>query len=84
MKPTLGRIVLYRRHGSPNGQHAAEDSPAVITRVYPEASDVGRDKCVDLCVMNPSGLYFDQRTPYDTGGDGADPKPGHWRWLPRV
>jgi hypothetical protein len=76
-RPSVGRIVLYQRHGSPNGQHKSEPSPAIITRVLDGALN-GIDK-VDLCVFNPSGLYFDQGTPFDPSGG-----PGTWRWPPRV
>lgn len=80
-KPSVGRIVLYQRHGSPNGQHKSEPSPAIVTRVYEVPSTPGGDTryAVDLCVFNPNGLYFDPGTPYDP--DGA---PGTWRWPPRI
>ena len=26
-KPSIGRIVHYQRHGSPNGEHKSEPSP---------------------------------------------------------
>lgn len=83
MKPTIGRIVFYQRHGSPNGQHKAEPSPAVITAVSQDGEHV------DLCVLNPSGIYFDRNTCHDPKDD---PKvetdgtwtAGTWRWPPRV
>jgi hypothetical protein len=83
-KPSIGRIVLYQRHGSPNGQHKSEPSPAVITAVRGDIGDEGSvgpglDGYVDLFVMNPNGVYFDRATKYDP--DGA---PGTWRWPPRV
>ncbi len=82
MKPTIGRIVLYQRHGSPNGQHKAEPSPAIVTGTH-------EDDCVDLCVFNPTGLYFDQSVRHDPSDDPkaeTDGKwaPGCWRWPPRV
>lgn len=84
MKPTIGRIVFYQRHGSPNGQHKAEPSPAIVTRVVD--AEYGT---VDLCVLNPTGIYFDRGTEHDPKDD---PKaetdgtwtPGTWRWPPRV
>lgn len=72
-KPSIGRIVLYQRHGSPNGQHKAEPSPAVVTKVHDDG-----ETCT-LFVMNPNGLYFDAATKHDEGG-----APGTWRWPPRV
>ena len=73
MIPTIGRIVLYQRHGSPNGQHKSEPSPAVVTQV-------NEDGTVSLFVMNPNGVYFNHNTKQDEHGAG----PGTWRWPPRV
>jgi hypothetical protein len=70
--PTIGRTVLYQRHGSPNGQHKAEPSPAVVTQV-------NDDGTVSLFVMNPNGVYFNHATKYDESAG-----PGTWRWPPRV
>jgi hypothetical protein len=79
MTPTIGRIVFYQRHGSPNGQHKAEPSPAIITRVH-------GDGMVDLCVLNPTGIYFDQKTKHDLldQPNATEFTPGTWRWPPRV
>lgn len=71
-KPSVGRIVHYQSHGSPNGQHKSEPRAAIITRVH-------NDTCVDLCVVNPNGMYFDSSTCFD-----AEAGPGTWRWPPRV
>lgn len=77
-KPSIGRIVHYQRHGSPNGDHKSEPSPAVITHVHTtETGAITME--VALFVMNPTGTYFQTITPYS-----AEPKPGHWSWLPRI
>lgn len=68
--PSIGRIVHYQRHGSPNGQHKSEPSPAIITKVV--NADAG---IVGLAVFNPNGLYFNEWVEY-----GADAAPGTWRW----
>lgn len=84
-KPSIGRVVWYQRHGSPNGQHKSEPSPAIITAVHEDMSEAERlagtfpTHRVDLCVFNPNGMYFDKATRYD-----ADGAPGTWRWPPRV
>lgn len=70
-KPSVGRIVWYQRHGSPDGTHKPEVSPAVITKVH--SNDL-----VSLFVMNPNGLYFDQCY------YSEDPKGGTWRWPDTV
>lgn len=68
--PTVGRMVLYTRYGSPGGEHKPEVSPAVIAKVNDEVTG----QC-QLFIMNPNGLYFND-TPYS-----AEPKPGHWHWM---
>lgn len=68
-EPSIGRIVHYQRYGTPNGEHKAEPSPAIITQVLDKESG----ECM-LFVMNPSGVYFN-KTPYS-----PEPKPGHWSW----
>lgn len=83
-RPTVGRIVHYQSHGSPNGQHASLPRAAVITEVHekplaegqtiPEVSFV-----VGLCVLNPTGQYFDRMVPFS-----PTPMPGFWSWPPRV
>lgn len=80
--PSVGRIVHYQSHGSPNGQHKSEPRAVVITRVYeaPEGSiDAPTSMLVDLCVLNPTGMYFDQKTPF-----AETPTAGHWSWPPRI
>jgi hypothetical protein len=71
-QPTIGRMVHYQKYGTPGGEHKAEPSPAVITKVLDDAG-----KCA-LFVMNPNGCYFNE-TPYSD-----EPKPGHWNWPPRI
>ena len=69
--PSIGRIVHYQRHGSPDGTHKPEPSPAIITKVHANGT-------CSLTVFNPTGMYFNE-TPYS-----EEPAPGHWSWPPRV
>lgn len=69
-KPSIGRIVHYKAHGSPNGQHLSEPRAAMVTKVH-------NDTCVDLCVFNPSGLFFNQSCIFGEG-------PGQWSWPTRI
>lgn len=78
-KPSVGRVVHYQSHGSPNGQHKSEPRAAIITRTYPDTAFPSDPVTVDLCVLNPTGMYFDHRTPFS-----ETPKAGHWNWPPRV
>lgn len=71
-KPTIGRIVLYCRYGSPGGEHKSEPSPAIITQVCEDGAT-----CM-LFVMNPNGTYHN-KTPFS-----QEPKPGCWSWPSRA
>ena len=70
--PTIGRTVWYQKYGTPGGEHKAEPSPAVITKVL---DGTGR---AALFVMNPNGCYFNE-TPY-----AETLTPGHWSWPTRT
>ena len=69
MKPSIGRIVHYVSYGTPGGEYERECRAAVITKV-------NTDRNVDLCVLNPTGLFFNQEVLFDTPGKG-----GTWHWL---
>lgn len=82
-QPSIGRIVHYHAHGSPNGQHKSLPRAAVITGLHYGPAEVGgtgelSTDVVDLCVLNPSGIFFNTACVYD-----ADGAPGTWRWPPR-
>lgn len=72
-RPSVGRVVHYRAHGSPNGQHKPEARAALITEVI-------SDELVGLAVLNPSGMYFDRNVKFDETGK----TPGCWFWPPFV
>lgn len=71
-KPSVGRIVHYQSYGTPNGEYKSKPIAAVITEVF-------SDTCVNLFVMNPSGLFFNQSVVRSD-----EPKAGHWNFPPRV
>lgn len=69
--PTVGRIVHYIAYGTPGGEFpAGVPRAAIITEVdepeNPESS-------VGLCVLNPTGQYFNRHTPFKAA-------PGGWQW----
>ena len=74
-------IVHYHSYGSPGGEFKPEPRAAVITEVghmgissnFEATSEVG------LCVLNPTGQFFNRNVPYS-----ETPMPGHWSWPPRV
>lgn len=77
-RPTVGRIVHYQAHGSPNGQHKSRPRAAIVTE-YEPSQDIDGPGIVSLCVLNPTGMYFNVDVPFS-----AEPAPGHWSWPPRV
>ena len=87
-KPSVGRIVHYHSYGTPGGEYTPQPRAAIITELYnPGDSSVenlvvdsaGTQTTVGLCVLNPTGQFFNRYVPYS-----EQPKPGHWNWPPRV
>jgi len=70
MKPTVARIVHYKSYGTPNGEFTPEHRAAIITRVGDD------DDTVDLCVINPTGLFFNQNV-------NKGEREGQWHWPER-
>lgn len=92
--PSVGRIVHYVSYGSPvrpDGSQAytQECRAAVITQVL-------EDGVVGLCVLNPTGQFFNAENDFDRGGDpdpdsnqrpacdGLHHQGGTWHWPERV
>lgn len=87
MKPTIARVVHYQSYGSPGGEFKSVPRAAIITEADPISDAAVKDPVgysdernytVGLCVLNPTGQFFNRAVPYD-----ADGKPGSWRWPPR-
>lgn len=85
-KPSVGRVVHYVAYGTPGGEFPAGICrAAIITEV--NALQPGRvvqlfdgvQMDVGLCVLNPSGQFFNRGVRYD-----ADKAPGTWHWPERV
>lgn len=70
-QPTIGRIVHYQSYGTPSGEYQSVPRAAIIT-------EVGENGLVGLCVLNPSGMFFNQNVPF-----GGPDQPGSWSWPPR-
>lgn len=68
-KPTVGRIVHYQAYGTPGGEFKSASRAAVIAEVH-------SDEEVTVCVLNPSGLFFN-RVKF-----AEAPTPGFWNWPP--
>ena len=79
MKPSVGRIVHYVSHGTPprpDGSQAytSECRAAIVTEVVPEGGEA-----VGLCVLNPTGQFFNRGVFHDEDGRSG----GTWHWPER-
>jgi hypothetical protein len=84
MKPSVGRIVHYVSYGTPGGEYGKECRAAIVTEVTTDT--------VGLCVLNPTGQFFnrgvpqDERPPADkiTDGEHEERLGGTWHWPERI
>ena len=82
MKPSVGRVVHYVSYGTPGGEYGKECRAAVVTEVPALLSEGPDDgSTVGLCVLNPTGQFFNRAVPYDGAGE---PEGGTWHWPERV
>lgn len=72
MKPSIGQIVHYVAYGTPGGEYGPEHRAAVVTAVHGEG-------CVGLCVLNPTGVFFNTKVCQDE----ERKRPGSWHWPER-
>jgi hypothetical protein len=94
-KPSVGRIVHYVSYGTPGGEYPKTCRAAIVTGLgellpYPQhgdgPEDLGDDdaQLADLCVLNPTGQFFNQGVPQDerTARDGREGGTWHWpEWV---
>ena len=83
--PSVGRSVHYVAYGTPGGEFPAGVCRAAVITEVDNRAGLGDDDppgtYVSLCVLNPSGLFFNRHIPYD---GGSPPLPGTWHWPERV
>jgi hypothetical protein len=65
-KPSVGRIVHYVSYGTPGGEYTQECRAAIVTEVPPDADGL---QTLGLCVLNPTGQFFNRAVPFDDGGE---------------
>lgn len=68
----VGEIVHYVSYGTPGGEYKSECRAAIVTAVdtYQDGGDqhIGH---VSLCVLNPTGMFFNQHVFHDPNGAGG-------------
>ncbi len=75
--PSVGRVVHYVAWGSPGSEFTGgEHRAAIITEVYQIEPGVVDMERVGICVLNPTGFWFNRHTPYDAPGQER----GSWHW----
>jgi hypothetical protein len=93
-KPSVGRIVHYVSYGTPGGEYKSECRAAIVTEVNDAPTGPSGEYAVGLCVLNPTGQFFNRTVDYDEGGTGHDHAGaeipaksyhgGTWHWPERV
>lgn len=89
-KVTVGRIVHYVAYGTPGGEFpSGVCRAAVVTETYevdgnrcPTVATVEPDGSISnvgVCVLNPTGQFFNRGIPHDEGK-----APGTWHWPERA
>ena len=73
-EPSVGRLVHYVSYGTPGGEYGQENRAAIITAVNFSL------RSVSLCVLNPTGLFFNEGVKYDD----AERLGGTWHGPDRV
>jgi hypothetical protein len=83
--PSVGRIVHYVSRGSADGRFPSVCRAAVVTEVGTEGTSYG---VTSLCVLNPTGIFFDESVPQDESNVMVDGvrhwQGGTWHWPERV
>lgn len=75
--PSIGRIVHYVSYGTPGGEYTSECRAAIITGV---SDETGFGKLVSLCVLNPTGQFFNRCVEQDEQSKTG----GSWHWPERT
>lgn len=101
-QPSVGRVVHYVSYGTPGGEYASKCRAAMVTGLgeplpYPVHGDgiddlgPGDAQLADLCVLNPTGMFFREGVPQHEGDAGHDHtgaevparsyRGGTWHWA---
>lgn len=78
-RPSVGRTVHYVAYGTPGGEFPAGVCRAAIVTEVPLTGDEQTRATIGICVLNPTGLFFNRGIPYHEGKH-----PGTWHWPERT
>lgn len=79
--PTVGRIVHYTSYGTPGGEYGSECRAAIVTAV----GDRFKNEGIDLAVLNPTGMFFNQNVMKDGNPTRESGRlGGTWHWPERA
>lgn len=83
--PSVGRIVHYVAYGTPGGEFpAGVCRAAIVTEIGTDWDDTTGEptqtKTVGLCVLNPTGQFFNRGLTQDE----ETKRPGTWHWPERT
>lgn len=76
---TVGDNVHYVAYGTPGGEYPAGAHRAAIFTEVDEMFTSDQVQTVGLCVLNPTGMFFNQHVPYS-----EHHTPGSWHWIERA
>jgi hypothetical protein len=71
--PSVGRVVHYVAYGTPGGEFPVGACRAGIVTEVDEPDNP--ESPIGVCVLNPTGIYFNQHLPYNTAQAA-----GSWHW----
>lgn len=85
-RPRIGDPVHYNSYGTPGGEYPQTCRAAIVTGrgevlSYPTGEELGPDdaELADLCVLNPTGMFFNTGVPQDER-PMHERSGGTWHW----
>lgn len=91
-QPSVGRVVHYVSYGTPGGEYPKACRAAIVTGLgeplaYPSQdvnpADPDSAQLADLCVLNPTGMFFQVGLPQDERS-AHEREGGTWHWPERA
>lgn len=70
-QPSINRIVHYTSYGSADGRYKSKCRTAIVTETHLDQDPA----TVGLCVINPTGIFFDRYVRESDEHTG-----GTWHW----